>query len=125
MLAATGVLLLVLSFVIFGWTLRAGKYRRYPHEQFVLVGAATVAGLVSVIDGPTIVETALFTLELLMFLFLVYYMSIGARFRRGNLSISVGDRFPSFKLLDSKATHVDSESLRGKTALYLFYRGPW
>ena len=56
---------------------------------------------------------------------LVWYMTRGARFSRGEISLGVGDRFPSFSLRDSHGELFDSASLDGKTALILFYRGPW
>ena len=105
MLAISGFLLLFVSWGVFQWTLGRGSYRRYPHEQFVLVGASA--------------------LELAAFAMLVWYMTSGARFSRGAISLGVGDRFPSFSLRDSHGELFDSARLDGKTALILFYRGPW
>ena len=47
MLAISGVLLLFVSWGVFQWTLGRGSYRRYPHEQFVLVRAGGDASTVS------------------------------------------------------------------------------
>jgi cytochrome oxidase Cu insertion factor (SCO1/SenC/PrrC family) len=125
MLAIGGILLLFVSWGVFQWTLRRGSYRRYPYEQFVLVGASVLIGLTTVLVRASVVHVVLFAIELAAFAGLVWYMSAGARFSRGAISLSVGDRFPSFELIDSHGRPFDSECLRGQTALILFYRGPW
>ena len=68
---------------------------------------------------------SVFAIELAAFAMLVWYMARGARFSRGEISLGAGDRFPSFSLPDSHGELFDSASLDGKTALILFYRGPW
>jgi len=125
MLAMAGLLLLFVSWGVFQWTLRRGSYRRYPHEQFVLVGASVLIGLTTVLDRASALHVSLFAVELAAFAMLVWYMTGGARFSRGPLSLTVGDRFPTFTLTDSHGEPFDSADLAGKTALILFYRGPW
>ena len=125
MLAISGFLLLFVSWGVFQWTLRQGSYRRYPHEQFVLVGASVLIGLTTTLDRASVLHVSLFALELVAFAVLVWYMTGGARFSRGKIALSVGERFPSFALRDSRGELFDSASLDGKTALVLFYRGPW
>ncbi len=128
MLAFAGITLLFLSVVVFQWTLRRGKYRRYPFEQFALVGASAAIGLATVLTNPNIVHWGLFIVELVALTAVTWYMGIGARFSRGKISVKVGEPFPSFTLPDSRGGSFDSDSLEGldgKTALYLFYRGPW
>ncbi|TDI39994.1 MAG: hypothetical protein E2P02_17605 [Acidobacteria bacterium] len=128
MLALTGIALLFLSGVLFQWTLRHGKYRRYPFEQFALVGASAAIGFATVLTRPNVVHWVLFLVELVTLAGLTWYISIGARFSRGETSLKLGEPFPSFTLQDSRGGTFDSKSLQGldgKTALYLFYRGPW
>ena len=128
MLAFAGISLLVLSVVLFQWTLRRGKYRRYPFEQFALVGASAAIGFATVLTSPNVVHWILFVVELVVLAVLTWYMSIGARFSRGETSLKLGEPFPSFTLPDSRGGIFDSDSLEGldgKTALYLFYRGSW
>ena len=125
MLAISGFLLLFVSWGVFQWSLGRGSYRRYPHEQFVLVGASVLIGLSTVIDRASVLHVSLFAIELVAFAMLVWYMTRGARFSRGEISLRAGDRFPSFSLPDSHGELFDSASLDGKTALILFYRGPW
>ncbi|GMR23704.1 MAG: hypothetical protein BMS9Abin37_2162 [Acidobacteriota bacterium] len=125
MLAISGFLLLFVSWGVFQWTLGLGSYRRYPHEQFVLVGASVLIGLTAVLERASVLDVSLFVLELVAFAVLVWYMTRGARFSRGAISLGVGDRFPSFSLRDSHGELFDSARLEGKTALILFYRGPW
>jgi len=125
MLAISGFLLLFVSWGVFQWTLSRGSYRRYPHEQFVLVGASVLIGLTTVLERASVLHISLFALELVAFVMLVWYMTRGARFSRGTISLGVGDRFPSFSLRDSHGELFDSARLDNKTALILFYRGPW
>ncbi len=125
MLAISGILLLALAFGVFRWTLAHGVYRRYPYEQLILVGASALVGLAAVLEAPSPFHIALFTVELGAFGLLLFYMSIGARFRRDPIRLSVGDRFPDFSLRSFDDGVVDSRSTRGKTSLFLFYRGPW
>ena len=125
MLAISGFLLLFVSWGVFQWTLRQGSFRRYPHEQFVLIGASVLIGLSTVLAEPSAFHVSLFAIELVMFLALVWYMAGGARFSRGEISLAVGDPFPSFSLRDSHGERFDSARLDGKMALVLFYRGPW
>lgn len=128
MLAVTGIALLFLSVFLFQWTLRRGKYRRYPFEQFALVGASAAVGLAAVLTSPNVVHWILFVVELLALTALTWYISVGARFSRGETNLKIGESFPSFALEDSRGGTFDSKSLQGldgKTALYLFYRGPW
>lgn len=125
MLAISGFVLLFVGWSVFQWTLRQGSYRRYPHEQFVLVGASVLIGLTTVLDRASVLHVSLFVIELAAFVMLVWYMIGGARFSRGEISLSVGDRFPTFALRDSHGDVFDSSKLAGKTALVLFYRGPW
>lgn len=125
MLAIAGFLLLFVAAGVFWWTLRRGSYRRYPHEQFVLVGASVLIGLTTVIDRPNGLHLTLFGMEVIVLGALVWYMARGARFSRGEISIRVGERFPSFSLPDSRGGTFDSSKLEGKAALILFYRGPW
>ena len=85
MLAITGILLLVVSAVVFRWTLGRGSFRRYPYEQFLIVGASAATGLWTVLHRPSAWHIGLFAVELVALV----------------------------------------KELRGKTTLYLFYRGPW
>ena len=123
--AISGFLLLFVSWGVFQWTLRQGSYRRYPHEQFVVVGASVLIGLTTVLDRASILHVSLIVVELAAFAMLVWYMTGGARFSRGQIALAVGDRFPDFALVDSHGAVFESASLDGKTALVLFYRGPW
>ncbi len=128
MLAFVGIAILVVSVFLFQWTLRRGKYRRYPFEQFALVGASAAIGFATVLTRLNVVHWVLFLVELVTLAGLTWYMSIGARFSRGETSLKLGEPFPSFTLQDSRGGTFDSKSLQGldgKTALYLFYRGPW
>lgn len=125
MLAILGLLLLFVSAGVFQWTLRRGSFRRYPHEQFIFVGGSALIGLSTVLAEPNWLHIVLFALELVAFGVLVWYMGGGARFPRGNISLRTGDPFPSFSLRDSHGELFDSARLDGKTALILFYRGPW
>ena len=125
MLAILGILLLFFSWGVFQWSLRRGEFRRYPYEQFVLVGASFLIGLLSVLERASVLHVALFVVEAAALGTLTWYMSVGARFRRANIALSVGEPFPAFALTDSHGDIVESASLQGKTALYLFYRGPW
>ena len=125
MLAISGFFLLFVSWGVFQWTLARGSYRRYPHEQFVLVGASVLIGLTTVVERASVLHVGLFAIEIFAFAALLWYMTRGARFSRGTISLGVGDRFPSFSLRDSHGELFDSASLDGKTALILFYRGPW
>ena len=80
------------------------------------------------LTNPNIVHWGLFIVELVALIAVTWYMGIGARFSRGKISVKVGEPFPSFRLPDSRGGTFDSdrlEGLDGKTALYLFYRGPW
>ncbi len=80
------------------------------------------------LTSPNVVHWILFVVELVVLAVLTWYMSIGARFSRGETSLKLGERFPSFTLPDSRGGIFDSDSLLGldgKTALYLFYRGSW
>ena len=128
MLALTGIALLFLSGVLFQWTLRRARYRRYPFEQFALVGASAAIGFATVLTRPNLVYWILFVIELVVLTALTWYFSMGARFSRGETNLKLGEPFPSFALEDSRGGTFDSKSLQGldgKTALYLFYRGPW
>ncbi|MGH9318724.1 MAG: hypothetical protein ACRD21_27440 [Vicinamibacteria bacterium] len=124
MLATVGILFLGVSAARFFWTLRRGVYRRYPYEQFALVGTAAVLGLLAVLERPGIVSGALFLLELGALVIVIRYFGFGVRFPRGEIGVNVGDRFPDFTLPDSDGHTFDSRSLLGSsTALYLFFRG--
>ena len=128
MLAFVGILVLAASVALFQWTLKRGRYRRYPIEQFALVGASAAIGLTTVVGQPNAVHWLLFVIELLALVALTLDMGIGARFSRGEVNVKVGDVFPRLQLPDSGGGRFDSDSLKGrdgKTALYLFYRGPW
>ena len=125
LLAISGLLLLFVSWGVFQWTLHRGRFRRYPYEQFVLVGASVLIGLNAVISTPSALHVAFFAVELVALAVLTWYMTAGARFSRGEISLAVGDRFPSFVLRDSHGEPFDSRELDGETALVLFYRGPW
>lgn len=125
MLAISGFLLLFVSWGVFQWTLARGSYRRYPHEQFILVGASVLIGLSAVLAEPGPLHFSLLAIELAAFGMLVWYMAGGARFSRGEIALKPGDTFPSFTLPDSHGEIFDSARLTGKAALILFYRGPW
>jgi len=125
MLAVTGILLLAAAAGLFQLSLRRGKYRRYPHELFVVVGAAVLVGIAAVLVRPSVWAAMGLMVEVAAFGGLTWYMIAGARYRRGKVSVVSGDRMPRFVLQDSLGHSFDSESLSGSTALYLFYRGPW
>lgn len=125
-MAAAGFILLVLGVVHFYWTLRRGIYRRVPYELFAFVGASALVGLLAAIERPGVFVAGLFACELGALVLLTWYMGVGARFPRGEVSVRVGDKFPQFRLPDSEGVEFDSRALAGKsTALYLFYRGDW
>jgi len=125
MLAVTGFALLFVAAFVFRWTLLRGRFRRYPYEQFVIVGASVFLGMLAVSRRATALSFLALGAEVVALGLLVWYMSVGARFRRGNVAVSVGDRFPRFTLPDSSGQPFDSTTLDGQTALYLFYRGHW
>lgn len=125
-LAAAGIFLLATSVAVFFWTLRRGIFRRYPWEQFVLVGTAVALGLAAFVGEPNLPRFLLLGLELAALVSLTWYMGIGARFRRGRLSVATGDTLPRIQLLDSEGRRFDSDELLGRSsALYLFFRGDW
>ena len=125
MLVFAGLALLALAVFVFRWTIEKGRYRRYPYEQFVLVGAAVLVGIQAFSQRPGWLSGAALALEAAAFATLTWYMSRGARFRRSHVSLTVGERFPDFRLPQSTGGVFDSASLQGQTALYLFYRGHW
>ncbi len=125
MLAFIGVVLLGTAMVVFRWSLRRGKYRRYPYELFFFVGTSLAAGAASVALGPSWWNVSLAVLEAAALGMLTWYIVLGARFRRESVSVVPGERFPDFVLRDSLGAPFDSTTLAGKTALFLFYRGPW
>ena len=124
MLAAAGVLFLVLSAAAFAVRLRRGIYSRYPYEQFLLVGTAVVFGLLAAIASPGAVTLALLAVELGALVLVVRYFGIGARFPSMEVKVKAGERFPELTLPDSEGGTFDSRSLLGSSAaLYIFYRG--
>lgn len=125
MVATIGIALLFAAAIVFRASLSRGVYRRYPFELFGFVGASVVVGAVSVSRQPSWWSVLLLVVEVAAFAALIWYMSVGARFRRGKVSVAPGQKFPDFKLADSLGRTVDSTQLEGKTSLYLFYRGPW
>lgn len=126
MLAAIGVALLLSAFGAFKLKLRNGIYRRYMPEELGLVVASVLVGLVAVVSRPGVVASTLLGLEIVALATLVWYLTSGSRFPRGELSVREGQRFPRLRLVDSTGEPFDSRSLLGETAaLYLFYRGDW
>ena len=124
MLAWAGFLLVVSSVAVFFLRLRLGLYSRYPYEQFVLVGAAVVVGLVAALSHPGPVSLVLLGLELAALAVVVRYFAIGERFPAGEIAVSTGDPFPEFTLPDSEGRPFESRiQQRGTPALYIFYRG--
>jgi hypothetical protein len=124
MLAAAGISLLVVSAALFALRLRRGVYSRYPFEQFLLVGAAVVLGLLAAIANPGPATLALLAVEAVALAVVVRYLGIGARFSSEEAIIKTGERFPEFALADSEGATFQSRSLLGSSAaLYLFYRG--
>jgi cytochrome oxidase Cu insertion factor (SCO1/SenC/PrrC family) len=124
MLAAAGISFLIVSAALFGLRLRRGVYSRYPFEQFFLVGAAFVLGLVAAIANPGPVTLALLAVEAVALALVVRYLGIGARFQSEEAGVKAGERFPDFVLPDSEGAAFHSRSLLGTSAaLYLFYRG--
>jgi len=124
MLAAAGVFFLALSTVVFFWRLRRGLYSRYPYEQFLLIGAAFVFGLLAAIANPGAVTLSLLALEIGALALVVRYLGIGARFPSHEVNVKAGERFPEFTLPDSEGgTFVSRSVLGSSAALYIFYRG--
>ncbi len=124
MLAAAGISLLFLSAALFALRLRRGIYSRYPFEQFFLVGAAFVLGLLAAIANPGPVTLVLLGIEALALALVFRYLGIGARFPSERATVKAGERFPDFVLPDSEGGSFPSRSLLGTSAaLYLFYRG--
>ena len=124
MLAWAGFLLVVSSVAVFFLRLRLGLYSRYPYEQFVLVGAAVVVGLVAALSRPGPVSLVLLGLELAALAVVVRYFAIGERFPAGEIPVAPGDPFPEFMLPDSEGRPFESRiQQRGTPALYIFYRG--
>jgi len=124
MLAAAGVFCLILSAGLFAFRLRRGMYSRYPYEQFVLIGAAFVFGLLAAIANPGAITLVLLAIELGALVLVVRYLGIGARFPSDEANVEAGERFPEFVLPDSEGGSYDSRSLLGTSAaLYIFYRG--
>ena len=125
MLVLAGLALLALAAFVFRWTVLHGRYRRYPYEQFFLVGASVLVGLQAFFLRPGWLSGAALVVEAAAFATLTWYMARGARFRRGHVSLAIGERFPDFRLPQSTGGEFDSASLEGQTALFLFYRGHW
>jgi len=124
MLAATGVFCLILSAALFAFRLRRGMYSRYPFEQFVLIGAASVFGLLAAIANPGPIPLVLLAVELGALALVVRYLGVGARFPSDEASVKPGERFPELMLPDSEGESFHSRSLLGSSAvLYIFYRG--
>ena len=124
MLAAAGVFFLALSAALFALRLRRGVYSRYPFEQFFLVGAAFVLGLLAAIANPGPVTLVLLAVEAGALALVVRYLGIGARFPSEEASVKAGESFPEFVLPDSEGGSFQPRSLLGTSAaLYLFYRG--
>jgi hypothetical protein len=124
MLAAAGVLFLALSAASFFFRLNRGLYSRYPHEQYVFVGAALLFGLLAASKNPGAVTLALFAVELGAAGIVVRYLAIGARFPSEETTVKRGERFPDFALPDSEGGIFASRSLLGSSsALYIFFRG--
>jgi len=124
MLAAAGVFFLALSTVVFFLRLRRGLYSRYPYEQFLLIGAAFVFGLLAAIANPGAVTLSLLALEIGALALVVRYLGIGARFPSHEVNVKAGERFPEFTLPDSEGgTFVSRSVLGSSAALYIFYRG--
>jgi hypothetical protein len=124
MLAAAGVFVLGLSAALFALRLRRGVYSRYPFEQFFLVGAAFVLGLLATMANPGPVSLVLLAVEAGALALVVRYLGIGARFPSEEASVKAGERFPEFVLPDSEGGTFQSQSLLGSSAaLYIFYRG--
>lgn len=124
MLAATGVFCLILSAALFAFRLRRGMYSRYPYEQFLLIGAASVFGLLAAIANPGPIPVVLLAMELGALALVVRYLGIGARFPSDEANVEAGERFPEFVLPDSEGGSHHSRSLLGTSAaLYIFYRG--
>ena len=84
-LAAAGILLLATSAAVFFWTLRRGIFRRYPWEQFLLVGTSAALGLLAFLGQPDTPRSLLLALELAALASLTWYMGVGARLPRRRL----------------------------------------
>lgn len=124
MLAAAGVFFLALSPVAFFFRLRRGLYSRYPYEQFLLIGAAFVLGLLAAIANPGAVTLSLLALEIGALALVVRYLGIGAHFPSHEVTVKAGERFPEFALPDSEGgTFVSRSVLGSSAALYILYRG--
>lgn len=124
MLAAAGVFFLALSAALFVLRLRRGVYSRYPYEQFLLMGAAFVLGLLAAIANPGPITLVLLAVEAGALALVVRYLGIGARFPPDEVKVKTGERFPEFTLPDSEGGSFQSRSLLGSSAaLYIFYRG--
>jgi hypothetical protein len=124
MFAAAGVLLLALSAASFFFRLNRGLYRRHPYEQYFLVGAACLVGLVAAVENPGAVTLGLLAAEVAAAVVVVRYLGIGAHFPPGETMVKTGERFPDFALPDSEGGIFVSRSLQGSSAaLYIFFRG--
>ncbi len=124
MLAGSGIVFLAASAALFFLRLRLGLYSRYPYEQFVLIGAAVVAGLLAAIANPGIVTLSLLAIEVLALAVVVRYFAIGSRFPDEEIALQPGERFPELELPDSEGRSFHSRALQGRaSALYIFYRG--
>jgi hypothetical protein len=122
--AALGLVCLALSATAFFVRLRLGLFSRFPYEQFLLVGAAFVLGLVAAIAEPGAVTLALLAIEAAALVLVVRYLGIGARIPGEGVAVKSGESFPDFALPDSEGATVDSRSLLGSSAaLFVFYRG--
>jgi hypothetical protein len=123
-LAFAGFLLVVSSGAIFYLRVRLGLYSRYPYEQFVLVGAAVVVGLVAALTNPGVLTLLLLGLEIAALALVVRYLFIGERFPEAESTLKTGEPFPDFRLPDSEGRPFESRlQQRGTSALYVFYRG--
>ena len=124
MLAGLGFLLVVSSAVLYLVRVRLGRFRRYPYEQYVLVGASVACGLLAAIANPSPVNLGLLALEVAALALVVWYLGVGSPFPEEQVGIQIGQRFPPFTLLDSEGKRFDSRvELRDTAALYVSYRG--
>jgi hypothetical protein len=123
-LAIAGFLLVVSSTVLWLVRLRLGRFRRYPYEQYVLVAASVVFGLLAAIANPNAVTLGLLALEVAVLALVVWYLGVGSPFPDEQVGIQIGQRFPDFTLLDSEGKPFHSRvELRDTAALYISYRG--
>lgn len=128
-IAWAGALLTVLPFIgLYIRATKSGSLARTSHRLPLLSAITLLGGAVAVygyvIDGPD-ASLPLFAAAAGVtgfFLFDFWYSSFG---RTVSEALSVGSTLPDFSARDLDGHTVRASGMRGRPALYMFYRGNW